>query len=135
MTGGRRRIRVVSAELAHEGRFLITQRRADAVLPLLWEFPGGRVREGESDAEALARALSDRLGIGVEVGEATMEVEHAYDAYDLTLAVYRATLAEGAVPEARRVEAFAWVTPEELGDYEFPGADQRTVDELVGDLE
>ena len=54
----RRYIRVVGAMLEREeGRYLITQRRASASLPLLWEFPGGRVEEGESDQEALAREL------------------------------------------------------------------------------
>ena len=50
-------IRVVAAEVEHEGRFLITQRRPNAMLPLLWEFPSGRVEEGESDEEALRREL------------------------------------------------------------------------------
>ena len=61
MTGQTPTIRVVSAEIAVEGRYLITQRSAHAVLPGLWEFPGGRVREGESDAQALVRAVSGRL--------------------------------------------------------------------------
>jgi 8-oxo-dGTP diphosphatase len=63
------RIRVVSAEIERSGHYLITQRRPDAVLPLLWEFPGGRVREGEDDAAALVRTLQSRVGLDVVVGE------------------------------------------------------------------
>ena len=48
-------VRVVAAEIQRDGLYLITQRRESAVLPLLWEFPGGRVEEGEADAEALRR--------------------------------------------------------------------------------
>ena len=48
-----RAIRVVAGVIERGGRYLITQRRATAVLPLLWEFPGGRVEPGESDAQAL----------------------------------------------------------------------------------
>ena len=64
-----RTIRVVAAVLERDGRYLITQRRSSAVLPLLWEFPGGRVEEGETDAHALKREVSHRLGAEIEVGK------------------------------------------------------------------
>ncbi len=51
-------IRVVAARIEHDGKFLITQRNPHAVLPLLWEFPGGRVEEGEADKAALVREIS-----------------------------------------------------------------------------
>jgi len=55
-----RTIRVVAAVIEREGRYLITQRRPTAVLPLLWEFPGGRVEESETDAAALKREVRQR---------------------------------------------------------------------------
>ena len=125
------RIRVVSAEIERDGRYLITQRRVEAVLPLLWEFPGGRVRPAETDAAALVRALSDRLGLDAVVGAQSMEIEHAYEDYALTLAVYRVTIPDTQEPVARHVEDFAWVLPEDFIGYEFPGADQATIDKLV----
>jgi 8-oxo-dGTP diphosphatase len=130
---GRVHIRVVSAEILRDGRYLITQRGAKAMLPLLWEFPGGRVRAGEDDGDALNRALRSRLGVFPKVGARLLEVQHAYDAYDLTLAVYRVTLEEGSEPRAVKVNALAWVAPEDFGDYPFPGADQQTIDVLLKD--
>lgn len=127
----RRQIRVVSAEVIEDGRYLITQRLPTATMPMLWEFPGGRVREGESDTEALSRCLQERLGVKVEVGEKAMEFAHAYDGYDLVLTVYRVRL--HATPRTFRVHALAWALPDEFGEYEFPGADQRTVDALLED--
>src|SRR5258708_36372323 len=56
-----RTIRVVAAVLEKDGRYLITQRRAAAVLALMWEFPGGRVEDGETDAQALKREVRHRL--------------------------------------------------------------------------
>jgi 8-oxo-dGTP diphosphatase len=135
MSGIGPHVRVVSAELLVNGRYLITQRRADAVLPLLWEFPGGRVRDGESDAAALVRCLRDRVGLDVEVVEPTMEVTHAYETYTLTLAVYRCALPSGQEARAAHVAAVAWVSPDEFGQYVFPGADQHTVDALVGAMD
>ena len=61
-------IRVVAAVIERDGQYLITQRRATAVLPLLWEFPGGRVETGETDKIALKRELGHRLGVTIELG-------------------------------------------------------------------
>jgi len=126
-------IRVVSSEIEREGRYLITQRMAKAVLPLLWEFPGGRVERGETEQAALARELKEKIGVEVEVGELSLHVSHEYENYTLDLLVYRAHIVSGE-PQCLGVETFRWVMPEEFGDYQFPGADQQTVDSLL-DLE
>ena len=124
-------LRVVSAEIQRDGRWLIVQRPANAVLPLLWEFPGGRVRPGETDAEALVRGVKLRIGAEVEVGPKLMEVHHDYEGYTVTLVVYRAELGDQEPIDAK-VAAHAWVTPDEMSEYPFPGADQHTVDALLG---
>jgi len=131
LESARPRIRVVSAEVADGGRYLISQRLPTATLPMLWEFPGGRVRQGETDAQALARALFERLEVRATIGERVLEVSHGYEHYDLTLAVYRVAL--DGMPRTARVWAIAWPTAAELSRYEFPGADQRTVDALLAD--
>ena len=81
--------RVVSAEIQRGGRWLITQRSSHAVLPLLWEFPGGRVREGEQEEAALIRSLQARIGVEIEVIERLLEVRHDYEDYSVLLAVWR----------------------------------------------
>src|SRR5512137_1178428 len=79
----RRKIRVVGAMIEKDGRYLITQRPPTASLPLLWEFPGGRVEPGETDEAALARELEEELDICVRVGERVVHGEHAYASYDI----------------------------------------------------
>lgn len=123
-------IRVVTAKIERDGRFLITQRSAHAVLPHLWEFPGGRVREGESDLEALARSVRDRLGVSVSPVHKAFEVVQDYPDYTVELVVYDCAIVTGE-PDARTVQALAWVAPEALSDYEFPGADARTIELLL----
>ena len=122
--------RVVSAEVYRNGRYLITQRALKAVLPLLWEFPGGRVREDESDEGVLKRNLMDRIGVVPEVGSLVMEVTHEYSGYDLILRVYRCDIGDQD-PVIKSVNDLAWVAPEQFGEYSFPGADQKTVDALL----
>ena len=129
---GKPDIRVVSAEIQREGRYLLTQRSARAVLPLLWEFPGGRVRDDEDDRGALVRSLSARIGVDVGVGDKLLEVRHEYQDYNVTLCVYRCDIGDQE-PWSDSVAGFAWVRPEDFADYPFPGADQRTVDQLLSD--
>ena len=57
MTSSVKTVRVVAAVIERDGRYLITQRRKSVVLPLLWEFPGGRVESGETDSDALRREV------------------------------------------------------------------------------
>jgi 8-oxo-dGTP diphosphatase len=120
------RIRVVAAMLEKGGRYLITQRRPTATLPLLWEFPGGRVEEDETDEAALARELSEEMGIEVEVKERVMQVHHSYSDYDIDFRVYRCKLVSGEIAH-HRVHDHRWVLPTELDQYQFPAADEKTL--------
>ena len=126
----RRKIRVVGAMIEREGKYLITQRPPTATLPLLWEFPGGRVEPGESDEEALARELREEMEIAVTVGERVIHVEHAYEAYDIDFCVYRCRLLSGDIRHVK-VHDHRWVLPTELDKYEFPAADEKTVAQLL----
>jgi 8-oxo-dGTP diphosphatase len=125
------KIRVVAAMIDRGGKYLITQRRPEATLPLLWEFPGGRVEEGETDEQALARELREEMQIEVEVLERVMRVEHSYPDYDIDFRVYRGKLVSGEVRH-ERVHDHRWVEPKDLDKYEFPAADANTVALLLG---
>jgi 8-oxo-dGTP diphosphatase len=127
----RRKIRVVGAMIEKDGRYLITQRPPTASLPLLWEFPGGRVEEGETDEAALARELEEEMAISVRVSERVIHVEHAYASYDIDFCVYRCEIRAGAIQHVR-VHDHRWVRPEDLDQYEFPAADEKTVARLLG---
>src|SRR5690349_19974387 len=88
-----RHVRVVGAMLQNEmGRYVITQRPPTASLPLLWEFPGGRVEEGEQDMSALARELHEEMGVHIEVLEQVIHTHHEYLRYDIDFWVFRCRL-------------------------------------------
>jgi 8-oxo-dGTP diphosphatase len=125
------RIRVVAAVISRDGRYLITQRRPQATLPLLWEFPGGKVEPGETDHQALVREVRERLGVDIEVKGEVRRVVHPYDTYTVELHVYECALLSDRL-QPLRVNDFRWVLPSELDQFEFPGADQHTVDQLLG---
>ena len=125
-------VRVVAAVIARNDRYLITQRRPTAVLPGLWEFPGGRVEEGETDAQALRREVQERVGVDVEVGACIGRRTHDYDGYSVDLALYQATIPGSTEPRAVRVADCRWVASSEFEKYRFPAADQATMDLLLG---
>lgn len=129
-----RTIRVVAAVLERDGKYLITQRRSTAVLPLMWEFPGGRVESDESDQQALKRELQHRLNVAIDVGKLISFVSHPYEHYTVDLFLYECTLAstsEGHL-EARAVNAFQWVASGDFDQYPFTAADEASMTKLLG---
>jgi 8-oxo-dGTP diphosphatase len=127
-----RQIRVVAAVIEREGRYLITQRRPSAVLPGLWEFPGGKVEAGETDQEALKREVRERVGVEVVVGDRMARRAHEYDGYSVELTLYQGSLPPGQEPKSLRVADHRWVESGEFEKYPFPAADQATTDLLLG---
>lgn len=126
-----RTIRVVAAVIEHEGRYLITQRRPAAVLPLLWEFPGGRVEDNETDAAALKREVQHRLGVEIEAGQLISFVSHPYERYVVDLYLYECHITSGELA-ALAVNAFRWVTSAEFDQYPFTPADEASMNKLLG---
>jgi 8-oxo-dGTP diphosphatase len=130
-SNGRRTIRVVAAVIERDGKYLITQRRASAVLPLMWEFPGGRVEPGETDQQAVKRELLHRLGASVDVGKLISFVSHPYEHYVVDLFLYECTLLTETL-EPRAVNGFKWVASTEFDQYPFTPADEASMNKLLG---
>ena len=125
------KIRVVTAEVRRDDLYLITQRLQKSTLPGLWEFPGGKVPEGADPEEILAKMLFDKLGVHADVGELVMEVVHEYDHYTVDMQVYRCEISEDQAVQCVGVADARWVSPGEFGQYEFPGADEETISQLL----
>jgi len=125
-------IRVVAALVERDGRYLITQRRETAVLPLLWDFPGGRVEDGETDEAALAREVMVRLGVSVDVGQLISFVNHPYEKYAVDLYLYQCALQSDRL-SCGAVKDYAWVTSEEMEKYSFTPVDEASMSKLLGE--
>lgn len=122
-------VRVVAAVIRSEGRYLITQRRTTAVLPNLWEFPGGKVEPGENDEDALRREIQERLDADVRVLQMISFVRHPYERYTVDLHLYECELRSGVTP--RGVQAFRWITSDQFDDFEFTPADEASMTKLL----
>ncbi len=120
--GARSRKLVVAALIRHEGRVLMSRRRADQPMPLLWEFPGGKVESGEAPAAALVREVREELGCEVTVDRIFEVVFHAYPDFDLIMLVYACTIITGE-PRPFQVAELAWVEPAALPALDLLPAD------------
>jgi 8-oxo-dGTP diphosphatase len=125
-------IRVVAALVERDGRYLITQRRETAVLPMLWDFPGGRVETGETDEAALAREVAERLGARVDVGQLISFVNHPYEKYAVDLYLYECRLLSDHL-HCHAVNDYAWVSSEEMESYSFTPVDEASMSKLLGE--
>ncbi|MBQ2947426.1 MAG: (deoxy)nucleoside triphosphate pyrophosphohydrolase [Clostridia bacterium] len=125
----KRAIEVVAALIVRGDRFLACQRPPEKARGLLWEFVGGKVEAGESGPEALVRECREELDVVLSVGEAIMDVTHAYPDLTVHLTLYRSRIAQGE-PKLIEHHDFRWITAEEIGDYEFCPADQVFLEEI-----
>jgi 8-oxo-dGTP diphosphatase len=123
-----RAIAVVAAVIEREGKILITRRPAGSHLAGFWEFPGGKSLPGETDRAALAREISEELGVDAIVGEPIEVVEWRYPDKHVRIEFFRCII-EGE-PRPLEDQEMAWVAPADLGRYEFPPADAVLLDRL-----
>jgi A/G-specific adenine glycosylase len=105
-----------------DGRFLVQRRPSRALLGGLWELPGGKRHEGETDAEACARELREELRIDVCVGERVAQTDHAYSHFTVTLTALACSVTRGE--PATELET-RWITLEERHELAFPKANHK----------
>ena len=124
MSGEERKRKLVVAALIRDGgrNILLSRRRADQPMPLLWEFPGGKIEPGESPEAALVREVGEELGCAVRVDRIFDVVFHAYADFDLLMLVYACTITDGA-PAPVQVAEIAWVPAARLPTMDLLPAD------------
>ncbi|ODA67337.1 8-oxo-dGTP diphosphatase [Methyloligella halotolerans] len=122
--------------LKPDGTVLIAKRPEGRPLAGLWEFPGGKVDEGEAPETALLRELSEELGVRVVEDdiEPLTFVSHAYEAFHLLMPVYLCRRWDGEA-QALEGQELAWVRPEELSGFDMPPADEPLKTTLRGLLD
>jgi 8-oxo-dGTP diphosphatase len=115
-----------------DGRVLIAQRPEGKALAGLWEFPGGKLAQGERPEDALIRELREELG--VEVKAACLApltfASHTYEDFHLLMPLYVCRRWEGFV-EPLEGQALKWVRPKDLRAYPMPPADEPLIPHLV----
>ncbi|MGZ3613415.1 MAG: (deoxy)nucleoside triphosphate pyrophosphohydrolase [Thermodesulfobacteriota bacterium] len=118
-----RTVIVSAALIIEQGRILVTQRKEESSHGLLWEFPGGKVKEGEDPREALRRELREELDVEAEVGTIFDAVFYSYPEYPILLLVYRCQIGKGSLKPIG-CHDLRWVSLMELLELPMPPADE-----------
>ena len=124
-------VRVVAGLFCRGQRVLVQQRPKHKPRGLLWEFPGGKVEPGETDAEALQRECEEELAVKVEVAGELWRTLHDYADLVVELILFEAKMPDNIQPEPLDAHRLAWVEVEGLGALDFCEADRDLVTGLV----
>jgi A/G-specific adenine glycosylase len=118
---------VTAAVIHHDdGRLLIAQRKPEAMLGGLWEFPGGKCQPGETLPDCLRREIREELGLEIEAGRHLTTIEHGYTHFRISLHVFECRHLDGE-PRALDCAAWRWVGLADLADFAFPVTDQKII--------
>ena len=121
-------IKVVAAIILHEGRVFATQ-RGYGEFKDGWEFPGGKVEDGESLENALIREIREELDTEIEVGELLDTVEYDYPQFHLSMACFLCTIKSGNLV-LKEHEAAKWLDSHTLDSVEWLPADQGLIGKI-----
>jgi len=123
--------RVVAALIVQDGKILVCQRTKHQTMPLKWEFPGGKIEEGEQPRDALHRELEEELGIDAIIGDEVARIKHEYrsgNSVELRFYVVREFRGE---LENRIFRDMKWAERSELPAFDFLEADLKLVSDVA----
>jgi|SRR5580704_2560145 8-oxo-dGTP diphosphatase len=123
--------RVVAAVILQDGKILVCQRTRHQTMPMKWEFPGGKIEEGEQPRDALRRELDEELGIAATIGDEIARIKHEYKGgSSVELRFYLVQEYRGEL-ENRIFRDLQWSDPKDLPSFDFLEADLTLVNDLA----
>ena len=119
-------VKVVAAIISKNGKIFATQ-RGYGDFKDGWEFPGGKVEQGESPEEAIIREIKEELSADIRVTDFLITVEHDYPTFHLSMDCFWAELKEGSSVELLEHEAAKWLSLDSLDEVDWFPADIKVV--------
>lgn len=123
--------RVVAALIMQDGKLLVCQRTRHQTMPLKWEFPGGKIEEGEQPRDALRRELDEELGIQATIGDELARIQHEYPNGGMVELRFYAVRQYNGELENRIFKDIQWAQPKDLLKFDFLEADLTLVQDLA----
>lgn len=123
---------VTAAVVIENGRVLVARRPPGGRHPGSWEFPGGKVEEGETPEECLAREMMEEMGVQVSVGDMLASVKHSYPDLAVELHAFECTVTGGRLRDIGCSE-HQWVEPTDLGRFDLLPPDRELLELVFGE--
>ena len=123
--------RVVAALIVRDGKLLVCQRTRHQTMPLKWEFPGGKIEEGEQPRDALRRELEEELGIVATIGNEIARIQHEYPNGGMVELRFYEVRQYSPEIENRIFRDVQWSEPKNLPTFDFLEADLTLVRDLA----
>lgn len=123
-------IKVVGAVIVKEGKILCAQRNEHTSLPLMWEFPGGKIEENETPEDALKRELMEEMKCEITVGDKVVTTVHEYDFATIELTTFYSEMLNERIVLEEHID-MKWLTPKELGTIKWAPADVEAVEKIM----
>lgn len=121
-------VKVAAAIIEHDGKIFATQRGYGAFKDG-WEFPGGKIEQGETPQEALRREIHEELDTDIKVGDLFDTIEYDYPEFHLSMECFFCTIQSGALV-LKEHEAAKWLTRENLNSVDWLPADLTIIEKL-----
>jgi len=125
----KKHIHVVGAVIIEDGKILCAQRGETKTLAYKWEFPGGKIEEGETPQDALKREIEEEMDCMIEIGEWIETTEYEYDFAVIHLTTFYCQLIKGK-PVLNEHVAICWLPPQELMSLDWAPADIPAVTKI-----
>jgi len=122
-------IHVVGAVIIHDGKILCAQRPESTTLPLMWEFPGGKIEQGESSKDALKREIHEEMSCDISVGAQLDHTVYEYDFGIVHLTTFYCYL-NNDMPILQEHRAMKWLKPDDIQQLDWAPADIPAVEKL-----
>lgn len=125
-------VRVVAAVIRKDDKIFVTQ-RGYGEFKDGWEFPGGKIEEGETPEQALAREIKEELDTEIQVGKLIDTIEYDYPKFHLSMDCFWCEIMQGGL-ELKEHEAARWLSKEELYSVDWLPADMGVVERIKKEL-
>ncbi len=125
-----KKVEVVAAVLKHNNKFFCAQRKDAGTLAKKWEFPGGKLEQGETREEALKRELQEELNLNTIIGDYIMTVKHQYPTFHITMHAFYCDINTTDITLNEHLDS-KWLTVDELKGLDWAEADIPIVDKII----
>ncbi|HSO85796.1 MAG TPA: NUDIX domain-containing protein [Draconibacterium sp.] len=123
-------LKVTCAIIIHQNKILVNQRNTSSDHPLKWEFPGGKLKPGETEEKCIVREIREELEIEIEIRKPMVSLIHDYGFKKIELIPFLCVLKSGEL-KLKEHHDFNWVTLKELEKIDFVAADRRLIQHSV----